>query len=351
MRKKISKIIFISISLICIAFILIFLSHTAVTVNRKNASQIKNLSNIKATSLDNLWCSTFQIAWENLRNKLNLSKIEFVNEENELVDSLNNTTFGLNSISDKDYYLFVDDYNNNVSDIITKDLKQKFNIKTNIFDVLRLEESNGKIIYSYLEKKYTFKNKFDTYNSASFITDNNNELKIKTFGIFESSDSSLIENIKNSYFIDEFNYGICLNTQENEEIILIMTVDIKENFEVLWQKYNENQKEYQHEFDEQDELRIPYINIDGFINYNDLCYKYIKNTDEYIQCAIQNVKFTLNEIGGKLENEVVIKTGAMSNRPSFYFYRPFAMFIKEKDKEEPYFAVRICDESFLQINN
>lgn len=188
-----------------------------------------------------------------------------------------------------------------------------------------------------------------TYNNSRFITNTNKELSIKTFGIFENSDSSLMENIKNSYYIDKYNYDICLNTLENEEIILVMTDDIEENFEELWKKYNENQEKYQHKFDEQDELRIPYLNINGYINYNNLCNKYIKDTDEYIECALQNVKFSLDESGGKLENEVVMKEGAMSNKSSFYFYKPFVIFIKEKNKEEPYFAVKICDESFLSF--
>lgn len=341
-KNKVIFIIILSIVIAIVFFTKYFL--------KNNTSELKDFSNTEAVSTNSFWCSTFQIAWEELKTELNLSKIEFVDEDNELVNKLNNTTFGLNSISDKDYYLFVDDYNIQVSNIINRDLKQKFNIKTKIFDNLKFENLNGKIIYSYLEKKYTFKNKFDTYNNSYFTTNKENSVKVKKFGIYDSSNDNLLNNIESSYYIDLLNYGICLNTEENEEIILIMTNEIEENFEVLWQKYKENQAEYQHEFDKYDELSIPYINIDGFFNYNDLCYKYIKDTEEYIECALQNVKLSLNEFGGKLENEVNIKSGSMSSKSSFYFSRPFVVFIKEKEKEDPYFALKIFDESFLMTN-
>lgn len=346
--KYIKKAILSILIIICCVTLIKILKNNYLKKN----SQIKNFSNMQNVSFDNLWCSIFQMAWKELARSLDIDNIEFIDdEENELVNRLNDNFFGLNSISDDNYYLFVDDYNLQTPKIINKDLKQKFNARTKIFDNLNLENSNGKIIYSYLEKNYTFKNKFDTCNDTYFATNKNNHVKVKKFGIYDDSNDNLLENIKNSYFMDNFNYGICLNTQENEEIILIMTNEIEENFEILWKKYKENQKEYQYEFNKYDELSIPYINIDAFYNYDDLCHKYIKDTEKYIECAVQNVKFSLNEFGGKLENEVVIKAGAMSNKPSFYFSRPFVVFIKEKDKEEPYFALKIYDESFLVIEN
>lgn len=135
-----------------------------------------------------------------------------------------------------------------------------------------------------------------------------------------------------------------------------MTDTIEDDFELLWEQYKENQKKYEYEFKSKNILSIPYIKVEECFNYDNLCYKYIKDTDgEYISYAIQNVKFSLDEAGGKLENEVLTMSVKMSSSgeyvTQFSFNKPFVIFIKEKNKEEPYFALKIYDESFLVTNN
>lgn len=356
MKYIIKKICFLFIIIFIIVFGIFFITKYLRKDNTFNSLELKNFSNTEVISTNSFWCSTFQIAWEKLKSELNLSKIEFMDEENELVNKLNNTTFGLNSISDDRYYLFVDNFDSNSKSIINKDLKQKFNIKTKIFDNINLENTNGKIIYSYLEKKYTFENEFETINNFNFITSENNDINVKCFGISYNGNDNLLRNIENTYYIDYSNFGISLNTEENEELIFIMTDAIEEDFESLWQQYQENQQIYKCEFTKKNTLAIPYIKIADCFNYDNLCNKYIKETDgEYISYAIQNIKFSLNEVGGELENEVLTTTAKMSAVDdmlvSYSFHKPFVIFIKEKNKEEPYFALKIYDESFLVINN
>ena len=67
--------------------------------------------------------------------------------------------------------------------------------------------------------------------------------------------------------------------------------------------------------------------------------------------AIQTVKLELDNKGGKVKSEAVIdlKSETTSVDPKvkekryFYFDDTFALFIKEKDKDVPYFAARIDD--------
>lgn len=354
MKYIIKKICFLSIIILIIGGV--FITKYLRKDNTFNSLELKNFSNTEVISTNSFWCSTFQIAWEKLKSELNLSKIEFIDEENELVNKLNNTTFGLNSISDSGYYLFVDNFNSHSKSIINRELRQKFNIKAKIFDTINLENTNGKIIYSYLEKKYTFENEFETKNKLYIITNKNNDIIVKSFGIPYNGNDNLLKNIESTYYIDHSNFGISLNTKENEEIIFIMTDAIEDDFELLWQQYQENQKIYKCEFTNKNTLAIPYIKIEESFNYDNLCNKYIKDTNgEYISYAIQNIKFSLNESGGELENEVLVTTEKMSAvddiSVSYSFYKPFIIFIKEKNKEEPYFALKIYDESFLVINN
>ena len=105
------------------------------------------------------------------------------------------------------------------------------------------------------------------------------------------------------------------------------------------------------EFNKDDELKIPYINVDTLINYGELCGKVIKNTGGlYIQNALQNVKFSLNEKGGNLMSEAILKDIYLSvakNPRYFYFNDKFVLFLKEENKEQPYFALRVNNTDIL----
>lgn len=85
--------------------------------------------------------------------------------------------------------------------------------------------------------------------------------------------------------------------------------------------------------------------MEAVINYDELCNKEIENTNGlFIQNALQNVKFILNEKGVNLSSESSIKAISMSgysDTRDFNFNSNFIIFLKEQEKELPYFALRI----------
>ena len=67
-----------------------------------------------------------------------------------------------------------------------------------------------------------------------------------------------------------------------------------------------------------------------------------------IGTALQTVKFTLDDVGGKIKSEAgmnVATTSIKDNKPKRYFYvdKTFAIFLKETSKDKPYFAARVED--------
>ena len=98
---------------------------------------------------------------------------------------------------------------------------------------------------------------------------------------------------------------------------------------------------------------MPNINLKFILNYEELCNKEIKNTNgEYISNAIQDFDFILSASGGKISSEAIVTTDVLSASPSTAEYyeldSPFVLFIKEADKEKPYFAAKISDTTFLE---
>lgn len=323
---------------------------------------------VSNSNLDTIWCGTFQIAWNELMDYAG-GTVEFEEAESLLANELNERKFTKEMLSGNSYYVKTGKASKSLKNEIDKDLKKLFNIDggAKILEGQELDNSNGILIYSMLKKKFNFLEKFDDLKTGTFEGKDGTLEEVKIFGIDDESDSKLYDNVEVLFWdgknVDS-NIGLISNecavklkTKENEEVILYRT-DKEGSFEDL---YNEilnlsSNFEENKEFTEDDQLKIPCINIDVNISYDELCNKLIKNTDsEYISNAIQNIKFNLNSEGGIIFSEAAIITDSMSapslNARLFYFNKPFVIFVKELDKEKPYFAMKIDSAEYLQVEN
>lgn len=325
----------------------------------------KTVSN---SNLDTIWCGTFQVAWNELMDYAG-GTVEFEETESLLASELNQRNFTKEMLSENSYYVKQGKASGKLKNEIDKDLKEKFNIKdgAKILEGQELDNSNGILIYSMLKKNFTFLEKFDDLKPGIFTGKDGNSEKVKIFGIDEDSEAKLCDNVEVLYWdpknVD--NTGVISNecavklkTKENEEVILYRT-DKEDNFENLYNELLnlsssfEGNKKFSNYYDE---LKIPCIDIDVNISYDELCNKIIKNTNsEYISKAIQNIKFNLNSEGGLIFSEAAIITDSMSapstNARLFYFTKPFVIFVKEQDKEKPYFAMKINNSEYLQLES
>lgn len=350
MKKRI--IIFTIIMVFFIFFLLLLLTIN----NKKNNKDLKYLE----YSDDVIWCGTFQIAWNELRNYLGVENISFVQGNPEIVDKLNNGNFSTEMISEESYIAKIYKPSTDISKEIKDDVYRKFKIKSDylITDNLNLEDSNGIVLYSMLKKDFRFLKKFDDLKYNYFYDLNENDNLVRYFGIDINSSIDLIDNFKIIFYEDYNNFAIKIYTKENDELILYKVDNVKEkSFEELYNNINNYEKNYESEknFLSGDILRIPYINLNYLVSYSELCNKKIINSnEEYISNAIQTIQFYLNENGGGISSEAVIKTdylsGPLSTTNYYEFNSPFVIFLKETSKDEYYFAVKILNQSFLVKN-
>ena len=165
----------------------------------------------------------------------------------------------------------------------------------------------------------------------------------------------MANNVEVLFYNRKNDFAVKLNTKQNDEIILYRT-DNNSSFDNLYKEIIEKNKVFngKRNFTKDDELKIPYINVNTIINYDELCGKFIKGTNGmYIANALQNVKFNLNEKGGNLISESAIKSEynlENENSRYFYFTDNFIIFLKEKNEENPYFSLRVNDLNVLQSN-
>jgi len=336
--SKVSKVI---IAVICISVVLAGGVY-AITVIYNN--YIKNNTNHHITmnptyqstldekTINNLWVGTLDLAWKDLKEKIGVDKIELEGDNPKIVDELNNSTFSKEMLNEKDY---------------------KINVERTVTDGYKIEAT--------LNKELNFLEVFDNFsNDYTRATFGNSEEYIKYFGINNASSEEMNKNVEVLFYnkigngnLKSNDMAIKLKTKEGDEIILYRTND-KKSFDEYYKDIELKSKQYNGttEFSEDDELRIPYIRVNGMISYNELYDKAIKNSNGlYIYDVIQNVNFSLNEKGCNLSSKATMVTeyaGIGEDTKYCYFDDTFILFMKEKNSDRPYFALKVDNSDILE---
>lgn len=287
-------------------------------------------STLDENTINNLWVGTLDLAWKELEDKIGLNKIELEGEMPQIANDLNESTFSKEMLNPNDY---------------------KINVERTV--------TNGYKIDATLNKELNFLESFDNFSDYKWTFGNGDEA-IKYFGINNASPEEMNKNVE-ILFYNKLNNGsllsndmaIKLKTKEGDEIILYRTDD-KKSFDEYYEDIKSKTKNYKGrtEFSEDDELRVPYVKVNGMINYNQLYDKKIKNSKGlYIYDVIQNVNFYLNERGCNLSSKATMVTeymGIGQDTKYCYFQDTFIIFMKEANSDKPYFALKVDNNDILE---
>lgn len=303
-------------------------------------------------SKDTSWCPTFQLIWNDFKNDIVKEDIKF-DERLDILDNLNKEDFTEKNISSSYYYKIYGRKNLELKNKIETAIKEKFNQKSDILDKFdwssdALDSGNDIIdryfLYSMLYREFEFNKKFDTFTDKFKDKDN-----IEYFGIIKENDE-VRNQIKVYYYNDENDFAIKLLTKNNDEIIVIKNPK-GETFNEIY-KSIKNKEELS--FNNNDNFMMPKIDFNVLREYTELQDKKIVTVDGTytIEKAIQSVMFSLDEKGGKVKSEagmdVKYETAVPIKNRNFYVNDTFALFLKESDKDKPYFALRVDDISKFQ---
>lgn len=283
-------------------------------------------STLDENTINNLWVGTLDLAWKELEEKIG-RKIE-LQESVKIADELNQSTFSKEMLSQ-------DDYEINIGRTVT----------------------GGYDIHTKLTKTLNFLQVFDNFSIDYNYTFGDGKEYIKYFGINNATKETVNENVEVLFYNQISNnavdndFAVKLKTQQGDEIILYRTEDNK-SFDEYYKDIEAKTKEYTGEktLQKNDEILVPYVRVNGQICYNELIGKTIKNTGGlYIANVMQDVNFSLNESGCNLSSTATMTTQYLStgNR-YFYFKDTFIIFMKEKDVQNPYFALKVNNSDILE---
>ena len=282
-------------------------------------------SNIDKNTINNLWVGTLDLAWSELKDTLGKEKIEF-EESIDIVNELNNSSFGKENLDKEDYVVNV--------------------TKTDM---------NGYKIEAELNKTLTFIESFDNLTDEEDKPFGKGTENVKWFGINNASKEKLNKNVQVLFYDEGDNenkeFAVKLQTQEGDEIILYKTKSDK-SFDEMYKVVKQKAEQYKgsKKFTNDDEILIPYVRVNGLISYNELYGKTIKDTNGLIMYdVVQKVNFYLNEKGCNLKSSLSMATEYLSAGNRYFYYTDtFVIFMREGETDKPYFALKVDDDNIIE---
>lgn len=304
----------------------------------------------KSAVQDRVWVGTFQIVWNDFMDKIAFTQIKFPAGTPVIVNELNKQAFTAADLHEKCYYRYVGKIKKNTKKVISKAIKRKFGETSDLLDSLDLTPAKNRfIVYAMLKKDFQFIHPFDKLGKSAF-----RDTEAEFFGINGESDKILDSGVRVLFYNNPSDFAVVLDTSGNDEVYLYKTANTKA-FTNLYSDMFKKRDAYEGEteFQDADELKVPNLKFFEEKSFDEVCGKRIKGSNLVIEQAMETISFNMDNKGVQLKSEAAITAMTTSLLPEvepryFYFDDTFVVFIKEKNKNKPYFALRVYDISKFQ---
>lgn len=308
--------------------------------------------NSRSASPDRVWVGTFQLAWNDLMDKIIHTVIRFREGNPAIIRELNEQTFTTDDISSKYYYKTAGKITKKTRRNIEKAISKKFSETSDLLDELDLTPAKNRfLIYAMLKKDFEFTNEYDKLGVAPF----GKNMTAEYFGIDNHTDEAVKNGVKVLFYNSPQDYAVMLTTKDNDEVYLYKS-SANKPFNYLYQDMNQKTELYQgnKSLTKVDELKVPNIKFFVEKSFDEVTDKRIMGTNYVIQQALETIRFNMDNTGVQLKSEAAMtvmltSAGPMQEVPRhFYFNDTFVIFLQQKEKTTPYFALRVNDITKFQ---
>ncbi len=304
----------------------------------------------KTVAQDRVWVGSFQLVWNDFINRILFNPVRFSDGSPEIVHELNKQEFTSEDISDKDYYKTICRVTKNTKKQIARAIRRKFGETSDLLSSLDLTPSNDKVlIYAMLKKEFEFKKAFEKLGTSNF----GKKQKAEYFGIDKKCDDYTDAGIKVLFYNNPTDFALEIATKGND-VLYIYKNSSNKPFNYIYEEIGKKSKMYRGDrnFTVDDRLKIPNLKIFEEKEFTEISGHRIKGTNMIIDKAIETVAFDMNNKGGKLKSEAAMTIAKISlehnEKRCFYVNDTFVIFLKENNKKNPYFALRVNDISKFQ---
>jgi hypothetical protein len=316
-----------------------------------------------------IWCATFQMAWDKLKQDIIGEPIQILGAE-ELADRLNRSQFPRGSLEERSYYTNAGFVKDGVIEKIRKDMAKRFPREpAPVFDKKYTTSPDVIAAYAFLDVSIEFEHPFYTYRERFGFADSTGKIAtVKAFCGHSAKHDKNAEAVRNQVEIlyheddhsprgEQFAVDLCRETQPYQVILARMPhcVTFGESVRVLRERIAafERNPDYEklRKLRPGDSLIVPDVLYRLTHHFDDLLGKHLGNPkwpDAFILEVMQRIDFTLSRTG------VVVRSWSLAMVKSavprcLKFDRPFLICVQKREPNAtPFFLMWVDNAELME---
>ncbi|MFC1762651.1 hypothetical protein ACFL6U_11295 [Planctomycetota bacterium] len=314
-----------------------------------------------------MWCATFQVAWNRLRDDVFKGPLLIANAES-VVNRLNDSTVTEAVLPSDSYFAAAGRTKDGIIGTIQREMAQKFPDA----QPPNFSGAVGFVTYGYLDTKVTFTTPFtDTKQPLRFLDATGVERSVSGFGLHEGKERFLLRDQADQVkvlFSQKGNqsdpvlkptaFALDLTADQSDQQVIVAVLPRAEQLHTalddLARRIEEHAPDkYGAKLRGIDTLGIPNVVFDVNHEYTEIqgVDKTVNNPGEfhglYIHKAFQSIRLRFDKSGAAVVSESGVYSMAAPRH--FIVDRPFLIVMKQRSADEPYFVAWIDNTEFLEV--
>jgi hypothetical protein len=308
---------------------------------------------------NNIWCSTFQLAWNELKSTF---KVPIVAKGAEDLSQLLNTAGQSKAdLLENSYYAAAGSVQNGIIQKIQTDMARRFPGAS----VPSFNSADILIAFAYLEAYLKFREPFEEIERPLTFSDSTGkQSQVNAFGVWKSHGQTRDRMMRQVDLLfctmdpkdkmTEFALDLCKFTQPYQ--VVVAMIDSK----VTLQKTYETVQEKIRQFPDQqieshfrrvqpgENLVVPELFWQINHHFSELIDKPFMGVDP-ISEAFQMIRFRLDRSGAVLQSEAKFAVKSAKDAPMrvFLLNKPFLIYLKKRDAQQPFFVMWVDNAELL----
>jgi len=312
-----------------------------------------------------IWCSSFQLAWNEVRDRVIGEPLEVIGAE-EVAARLNAAEQSTADLEPQSFYAAGGRGKERIIERIEREMAAKFP-SHDLPDFNDYPLSPEHILaYSYLKANVPFRYPYRQLDEGlAFVDSNGVQTQVAGFGLWEAflpRYKNLREQVEILYYrasekkaweLQEYALDLCRHSEPYQVVVAVVEprASLAEALDYVRSKTEQFSRrdhcETARRFCETDILRVPEIfwRIDH--RFRELIGKVVANAEPAnpIVEALQTIEFRLDRSGAMLESQATLVIAAIPR--TFAFDRPFLVYMKKRGAEHPFFVMWVDNAELL----
>lgn len=298
-----------------------------------------------------LWCSTFQLAWNELRKQAGGS-LAMVDAP-PLLAALNASQVSREDLDAASYVAVAGLASPEFYDKLRQEITQKFAGRASP-ELLQSAPATGLVAYAYLYKSLPFEFAFTRHHSnLEFDGVRVDSFGITQFLLVQEDEAKQARQVSVVDYVSNDDFLIELKTLATDDRLLLAKISpmatLAETIQTVQTRVDHAKPTGLRELED---VLIPVLNFDVVRDYGELTGRRIQSANAALDAtalalATQSIRFRLDERGAVLKSEGIAASSEAENLRRFVFDKAYLILLQRRAANHPYFALWAANAELL----